>query len=143
MQTSLTRCICAISIHALVKRATSSHRILQAVQEISIHALVKRATGIRWLTSAVPSDFNPRPREEGDDIVSCGVSHAVISIHALVKRATATCFSLNRFEWISIHALVKRATAGYSFFAVWIRYFNPRPREEGDGEVWCGRVWQA
>ena len=33
---------------------------------ISIHALVKRATSLEVYTAFVFSDFNPRPREEGD-----------------------------------------------------------------------------
>ena len=33
---------------------------------------------------------------------------------------------------ISIHALVKRATYFHEHFVVEKRYFNPRPREEGD-----------
>ncbi len=56
----------AISIHALVKRATPQADIADSGRAISIHALVKRAT-----TSARPLRWN-----------------ATISIHALVKRAT-------------------------------------------------------
>ena len=58
-----------------------------------------------------------------------------ISIHALVKRATdffilaADCFS------ISIHALVKRATSVTASAISATKYFNPRPREEGDGDT--------
>ena len=55
-----------ISIHALVKRATSKHRILMTFGDISIHALVKRATKC-W---------------------QCPYVSKTISIHALVKRAT-------------------------------------------------------
>ena len=55
---------------------------------ISIHALVKRAT-----TSIISNlynvfDFNPRPREEGDTVIPVDHLPTVISIHALVKRAT-------------------------------------------------------
>ena len=56
----------AISIHALVKRATFfDFPELQAC-DISIHALVKRATTVleRYLVHTM--NFNPRPREEGD-----------------------------------------------------------------------------
>ena len=56
----------AISIHALVKRATNTYSHLYPREEISIHALVKRATQI-----------------------VCRFAHLLnISIHALVKRAT-------------------------------------------------------
>ena len=76
-----------ISIHALVKRATAVEGYVFSSDTISIHALVKRATfGSRC--SSYISDFNPRPREEGD---------------------------LPHLQWAD-EAL----------------YFNPRPREEGD-----------
>ena len=56
-----------ISIHALVKRATETN-MLKAVQFIiSIHALVKRATIMVSSSSYSICNFNPRPREEGDD----------------------------------------------------------------------------
>ena len=125
----------AISIHALVKRATSCtfpimplqvfqstpswrgrHAIYCNVNNpffISIHALVKRATKSRYKGMRKLRYFNPRPREEGDHQV-CGVSHLLswISIHALVKRATSFKAAIV-FDnsMISIHALVKRATA--------------------------------
>ena len=56
-----------------------------------------------------------------------------ISIHALVKRATVHSPGL----WIlphliSIHALAKRATRYHSITDTVYRYFNPRPRKEGD-----------
>ena len=57
----------AISIHALVKRATVDILTAGDVPEISIHALVKRAT-------------------KGDTIPK---QYLDISIHALVKRATS------------------------------------------------------
>ena len=55
-----------ISIHALVKRATTLTVIGAAIADISIHALVKRATAY----------------------IGCNADGIVISIHALVKRAT-------------------------------------------------------
>ena len=55
-----------ISIHALVKRATSDRSYSGAKFVISIHALVKRATAT----------------------VLSSISKLIISIHALVKRAT-------------------------------------------------------
>ena len=56
-----------ISIHALVKRATtpSAAKSVYPV-DISIHALVKRATYGAGKVSVGLGDFNPRPREEGD-----------------------------------------------------------------------------
>ena len=57
--------------------------------KISIHALVKRATLFALKSFTVFSNFNPRPREEGD--LGLSVSQyidCIISIHALVKRAT-------------------------------------------------------
>ena len=40
------------------------------------------------VASDMAENFNPRPREEGDDMVSVGSRLQLISIHALVKRAT-------------------------------------------------------
>ena len=78
---------------------------------ISIHALVKRATKTPILIKA---DQN-------------------ISIHALVKRATKPLRNYPVSQFISIHALVKRATTCLCVICVIVLYFNPRPREEGDG----------
>ena len=64
----------AISIHALVKRATAPSDIGSFSFCISIHALVKRATQAELQDTSVTLDFNPRPREEGDWVksaVSC------------------------------------------------------------------------
>ena len=64
-------------------RLCTSDRVL-----ISIHALVKRATRALREPSAMPPNFNPRPREKGD-IKHIGINvRREISIHALVKRAT-------------------------------------------------------
>ena len=57
-----------ISIHALVKRATTLTVTGAAIADISIHALVKRAT--RPAGNGVLRDyFNPRPRKEGDRFI--------------------------------------------------------------------------
>ena len=77
-----------ISIHALVKRATYCLPTLPTLQAISIHALVKRAT-IKGEKSYVDDlYFNPRPRKEGDCTECKMTPVTAISIHALVKRAT-------------------------------------------------------
>ena len=55
-----------ISIHALVKRATHQHTPLFKADLISIHALVKRATIARLDGGILKFNFNPRPRKEGD-----------------------------------------------------------------------------
>ena len=55
-----------ISIHALVKRATTDTITNSLLKLISIHALVKRATNRFLLLSVLYHNFNPRPREEGD-----------------------------------------------------------------------------
>ena len=57
-----------ISIHALVKRATQSCTCPLYKGRISIHALVKRATSYLIGLSRGQADFNPRPREEGDEL---------------------------------------------------------------------------
>ena len=77
-----------ISIHALVKRATDMLPTLIDLLDISIHALVKRATAVWSMCSSYISDFNPRPRKEGDLRHYYMDEIAFISIHALVKRAT-------------------------------------------------------
>ena len=58
--------VLSISIHALVKRATWTHKVKEFDSYISIHALVKRAT----------------------DETNAESGEISISIHALVKRAT-------------------------------------------------------
>ena len=57
-----------ISIHALVKRATVYSHFCMLSDGISIHALVKRATQQLLPAHLLSPDFNPRPREEGDRI---------------------------------------------------------------------------
>ena len=99
-----------ISIHALVKRATTMRFKLYLAGVISIHALVKRATSALALRGKNEDNFNPRPREEGDPHPNYKNFNSIISIHALVKRAT-----LRQHGYIS---------GEYDF--------NPRPREEGD-----------
>ena len=57
-----------ISIHALVKRATGTASSASISDRISIHALVKRATPFSVTGKQRYPNFNPRPREEGDNI---------------------------------------------------------------------------
>ena len=66
MRLSDRKSVRAISIHALVKRATDTLTDRVYSVDISIHALVKRATptALKFVTYVL--DFNPRPREEGD-----------------------------------------------------------------------------
>ena len=79
------------------------------------------------------SDFNPRPREEGDKYqLPAQLRGAGISIHALVKRATRQFRLARHRASISIHALVKRATFLWYWGLRKDKNFNPRPREEGD-----------
>ena len=80
--------VAGISIHALVKRATGWDSTDRLSASISIHALVKRATFTEVSKYFVIFDFNPRPREEGDQSALDGGLCLWISIHALVKRAT-------------------------------------------------------
>ena len=99
---------------------------------ISIHALVKRATVVINGSWRYPSNFNPRPREEGDLTAGEVPKEINISIHALVKRATSEALQIFFKLAISIHALVKRATYTATRSAEMSGNFNPRPREEGD-----------
>ena len=94
---------------------------------------MKRATTVYRRVFCVHSNFNPRPREEGDlRIIDVLTEHLDISIHALVKRATYAIRGDRPSILISIHALVKRATSSSSDDFTTSIYFNPRPREEGD-----------
>ena len=72
-----------------MKRATDDFIGFNYAKTISIHALVKRATAFSGLVDLATLYFNPRPREEGDDLQN-DIDKAIgrISIHALVKRAT-------------------------------------------------------
>ena len=57
---------------------------------ISIHALVKRATILYITVNKNTTNFNPRPRKEGDVLPKhSNTTGDGISIHALVKRATS------------------------------------------------------
>ena len=78
-----------------MKRATSNLDFVLTISVISIHALMKRATSaIKPLVNLVLY-FNPRPHEEGDVHVAVSLKlYAVISIHALMKRATCTIHPL-------------------------------------------------
>ena len=71
-----------------MKRATVSVKKEQSSDIISIHALVKRATTQNKPEIRITCYFNPRPREEGDAIGNTSPWGVGISIHALVKRAT-------------------------------------------------------
>ena len=79
-----------ISIHALVKRATIGN--LNAPTDVTDFNPRPRKEGdIRFLLKTRQKlYFNPRPRKEGDLIIFHAVPAEAISIHALVKRATMT-----------------------------------------------------
>ena len=110
-------------------------RKLQQIQSQSDFNPRPRKEGDSSWTSgtALGRHFNPRPRKEGDAIAIFPLPSAyIISIHALVKRAT--CYPTIRADarTISIHALVKRATLCKFCKTIGAVYFNPRPRKEGD-----------
>ena len=99
---------------------------------ISIHALVKRAT-IKNIWNTVHSlNFNPRPREEGDNPIYGRYKKYLISIHALVKRATRlrTQATTQRLHFNPRPREEGDRTAFHDTLN--LCYFNPRPREEGD-----------
>ena len=118
-----------------MKRATRIYKKLLLLRKISIHALVKRATSVNHHLSIPCNYFNPRPREEGDvgDKVKKG---AKLDFNPRPReegdRSITTC---PYRAIISIHALVKRATKDEFISADYKTNFNPRPREEGD---WTG-----
>ena len=96
-----------------MKRATAKNTDTLMSTVISIHALVKRATVTDYVFQTATRDFNPRPREEGDQVNTKTLKRHHISIHALVKRATK--------------APLPRGCVPCDF--------NPRPREEGDAKA--------
>ena len=55
-----------------MKRATFDGEKVRLDLVISIHALVKRATIQRFAEFKKQLDFNPRPREEGDNSMVMG-----------------------------------------------------------------------
>ena len=84
------------------------------MRSISIHAPARGATG-KGPRSAVPAeDFNPRPREGGDDIIAALASGIGISIHA-------------PREGGDFGALMPAPP---------FPYFNPRPPRGGRQRVW-------
>ena len=81
-----------ISIHALVKRATSF--ITSEYNDyIDFNPRPREEGDISPATATLSKgDFNPRPREEGDLSLFIGFNSVDISIHALVKRATSRAY---------------------------------------------------
>ena len=105
-----------ISIHALVKRATTVPNGRCTSPVISIHALVKRATTFYIRFKRIYPYFNPRPREEGD---KCGRRSFRLEVYFNPRPreegdSTATTSS------------------------PMLRNFNPRPREEGGATLQAG-----
>ena len=106
-------CLIRISIHALVKRATSKTLRQPKGQKISIHALVKRATASGVSVDAWKLYFNPRPREEGDPLKSSDViNENDFNPRPREEGDSAKLNEVIDSTNISIHALVKRATIG-------------------------------
>ena len=99
-----------ISIHALVKRATQQYPCLVALRGNFNPRPREEGDDFRYADGSCINYFNPRPREEGDQRLSVAFPRAEISIHALVKRATIHDGIVRSCGNISIHALVKRAT---------------------------------
>ena len=115
-----------------MKRATKIKIYKDGTTNISIHALVKRATSRLSIRSARSSNFNPRPREEGDVMQRAFDPLNMISIHALVKRATVR---KRNVESVGLHFNPRPREEGDNgrYNNVWYYgNFNPRPREEGD-----------
>ena len=102
-----------ISIHALLKRATTTTDLGGKPLGISIHALLKRATLFHCLIFLFRH----------------------ISIHALLKRATSSKVTYQIQSFISIHALLKRATKIIQKYKNVSINFNSRSPEESDALV--------
>ncbi len=101
----------SVSIHALLRRATGRTPVSKMSDNVSIHALLRRATTYSCSGAMRSQCFNPRPPAEGD--ATSAVEPAVdttVSIHALLRRATRLRAEVERLERVSIHALLRRAT---------------------------------
>ena len=106
-----------ISIHALVKRATTLTVTGAAIADISIHALVKRATLLCGRRRIYYVDFNPRPRKEGDSSLRNGGRSGCYFNPRPRKEGDSEALQIFFKLAISIHALVKRATFCAKIFA--------------------------
>ena len=90
------------------------------------------------------TDFNPRPRKEGD----CTAYNTLCCIILFQstpsqrgRRLKLSCDSIKLS--ISIHALAKRATTGKHKKPKTSSHFNPRPRKEGDIIPWLSIIKQT
>ena len=122
-----------ISIHALVKRATTFYIRFKRIYPYFNPRPREEGDKCGRRSFRLEVYFNPRPREEGDRFYSLDIFNfkhfnprprkegdlkqclrhrltIAISIHALVKRATRYSLAADMCVKISIHALVKRAT---------------------------------
>gem|GEM_PF-1442685 len=99
-----------ISIHAPARGATAGRRHGENAGAISIHAPARGATPMTQAATMTSSNFNPRPREGGDD----------------------RCPKEGVAPEISIHAPARGATRVFGLFVARYLDFNPRPREGGD-----------
>ena len=95
-----------------MKRATARVLVVVFRSDISIHALVKRATASYIRAPSSATDFNPRPREEGD-------------LTASGRLTSRDYFNPRPREEGDSNTRPVSTGRGH---------FNPRPREEGD--VW-------
>ena len=76
---------CAVSIHALTRRATPLYLGSGGCRKVSIHALTRRATVDRRHVSSANKSFNPRPHAEGDAL-HVGSTLAVIEFQSTPSR---------------------------------------------------------
>ena len=147
-----------ISIHALAKRATPfcAFRIYNAplfnprsrkegdrsvcsvkhlAVVISIHALAKRATS-RLSTGACAYGFQSTPSQRGRLPKLQAKKFAFVFQSTPSQRGRRGLVQSIKSDFtISIHALAKRATLEKACIGLERRYFNPRPRKEGDLEA--------
>ena len=100
----------AISIHALVKRATYANKYTAKCGFISIHALVKRATSNKSIKDFIAKNFNPRPRKEGD----------LLQWRRGVYNVDFNPRPRKEGDYLMTISIIQQF------------HFNPRPRKEGD-----------
>ena len=100
-----------ISIHALVKRATLIQVLYQQLWEFQSTPSWRGRLATGKIAQSASTDFNPRPREEGDGSVNRWL------IFRLIFQSTPSWRGRPKDEFISSDYKTN---------------FNPRPREEGD-----------
>ena len=106
----------------------------EARKKISIHAPARGATPPLPGDDQVGRDFNPRPREGGDDIRPARIGNFGISIHAPARGATTPFWYSCPMLWDFNPRPREGGDVPHGAAMSQYKDFNPRPREGGDAE---------